>query len=329
MVQPAPELNAVVLRGTAAAIAQVEGLVRDLDVRRPQVLIEAAIVEITGDQAEALGVQLGLGAAAITTADGGATSFSTLGLPLRQLLASIGAPAAVGLLSNGVSGNFGIGDKFSVLVQALSQSSKANLLSTPSITTLDNEPAEIVVGQNVPFRTGSFASDSTNVGAFTTIERKDVGITLRVVPSIRQGNTVRLEVGQEVSSLTGAVTGAADLITNRRAIQTTVLADDGGTIVLGGLISDDRQQVKSQVPVLGDLPVVGNLFKARNESRVKRTLFVFLRPTILRDRVQADAATRLRYDNARRAEFGLQDRDSLILKPPVRPRLPVEIQGIY
>lgn len=329
-IQPAPELNAIVVRGAPAAIAQIEPLIHDLDVRRPQVLIEAAIVEVTGDQAEAIGVQLGLGAAAIDRADGGATSFDTLGLPLRTVLSAIGAPAAAGILQNGASGNIGITDKFSVLVQAISQSTKANLLSTPSITTLDNEPAEIVVGQNVPFRTGSFASDSSSVGAFTTIERQDVGITLRVVPRIHQGNVVRLEVGQEVSSLTNtAVAGAADLVTNRRAIQTTVLADDGGTIVLGGLISDDRQQIKSQVPVLGDLPLVGELFKARNESRVKRTLFVFLRPTILRDRATADAATRARYDRARGAEQSLQDRDSLILKPPVRPRLSVEINGIY
>ncbi len=327
-VQPAVELNAIVVRGTPSAIAQIETLVADLDVRRPQVLIEAAIVEITGDQAEALGVQLGFGAAAIGAADGGATSFSNLGLPLRQILGLIGAPAAAAVLTDGGSANVRIGDNFSVLLQALGQSTKANLLSTPSVTVLDNEAADIVVGQNVPFRTGSFASDSSSLGAFTTIQRQDVGITLKVVPSIRQGNTVQLDVAQEVSSLIGAVTGAADLITNRRAIQTKVLADDGGTIVLGGLISDDRMQVKSQVPILGDVPIVGELFKSRRESRTKRTLFVFLRPTILRDKASADAVTRGRYDRARGAEAVLGENGSLLLHKP-QPRLTVEIEGIY
>ncbi|MBE7204738.1 MAG: type II secretion system protein GspD, partial [Parafilimonas terrae] len=304
-------------------------LITDLDQRRPQVLIEAAIVDVFGDQAEALGVQLGFGAASIGQADGGATSFTQLGVPLRNVLLALGSPAAAAVLPDGGSANIRIGDNFSILLQALGTSTKANLLSTPSITTLDNEPAEIVVGQNVPFRTGSFASDSSSVGAFTTIERQDVGITLRVVPSIRQGNTVQLQVGQEVSSLVGTIAGAADLITNRRAIQTTVLADNGGTIVLGGLISDDRQQLKSQVPIIGDIPVVGELFKSRKESRTKRTLFVFLRPTILRDKAAVDTATRARYDRARRDEYGLTDKDSLLVHPPYRPRLQPEIEGIY
>ncbi|WP_231639455.1 type II secretion system secretin GspD [Sphingomonas profundi] len=328
-VQPAPELNAIVLRGAPAAIAAIEPLITELDVRRPQVMIEAAIVEITGDNAEALGIQLGLGAAAVNRADGGATSFSTLGLPLRSVLAAIGAPAAAGILTDGVSGNVGIGDNFSILVQALGQSTKANLLSTPSLTTLDNEPAEIVVGQNVPFRTGSFATDGNTINPFTTIERQDVGITLRVVPRIHQGDVVRLEVSQEVSSLVNAtVSGAADLITNRRSIQTTVLADNRETIVLGGLITDDRMSTRSQVPVLGDIPVVGELFKARRESQTKRTLFVFLRPTVLRDRISARAATDGKYARLRGEEEALDHRRSLLLDPP-KPRLTVELPGIY
>ncbi|HWL47064.1 MAG TPA: type II secretion system secretin GspD, partial [Sphingomonadaceae bacterium] len=240
-VQPAPGLNAIVVRGTPAAIAAIEPLIDQLDVRRPQVMIEAAIVEITGDDAEAIGIQLGLGAAAADRADGAATSFTNLGLPLRSILSAIGNPAAAATLADGASGNFRIGDNFSVLVQALGQSTRANLLSTPSITTLDNAPAEIVVGQNVPFRTGSFTTDGNSLNPFTTIERQDVGITLRVVPRIHEGDVVRLDVSQEVSSLANAtVPGAADLVTNRRSIQTTVLADNGETIVLGGLITDDR-----------------------------------------------------------------------------------------
>ena len=331
-VQPAPEINAIVVRGTPKAIAAIEPLITELDVRRPQVQIEAAIVEITGDQAEALGVQLGAGAAAVTGADGLSSSSSALGIPLRSILAAINPVAAAGVLADGLTGNLGIGNNFNILVQALSNSSRANLLSTPSITTLDNTPAQIVVGQNVPFRTGSFATDGNSTNPFTTITRQDVGITLRVIPRIHQGNVVRLEVSQEVSSLVGAVTGAADLITNRRAIQTTVLADNGGTIVLGGLISDDRENSRSQVPVLGDVPVLGNLFRSRSLSRTKRTLFVFLKPTILRDKASADAATDRQYARLRGEEAAIESRprpgDSLLLRP-AGPRLTTEINGLY
>lgn len=327
-VQPAPELNAIVLRGTPAAIAEVEPLIAQLDVRRPQVLIEAAIVEISGDQAEQLAVQLGIGAAAINRSTGLATSFTSPGQSLQQILSVIGAPAAAAVLPNGGSANIRVGDNFSILLQAIGQSTRSNLLSTPSLTTLDNEPAEIVVGQNVPFRTGSFTTDGNTLNPFTTIERQDVGLTLRVVPRIHQGNVVRLEVAQEVSSLTNAVTGAADLITNRRSIQTSVLADDGQTIVLGGLISDDRVQSRSQVPILGDIPIAGELFKSRRESHVKRTLFVFLKPTILRDRAAAGAVTEAKYARTRYDEAMLGKGPPLLLEPP-RARLPVEISGVY
>lgn len=327
-VQPAPELNAIVLRGTPAAIAAVEPLITQLDVRRPQVLIEAAIVEISGDQAEQLAIQMGIGAAALDAPSGGASSFGALGLPLSAILTAIGAPAAIAVLPNGASGNIRFGDNFNMLVQALGSSTRANLLSTPSLTTLDNEPAEIVVGQNVPFRTGSFATDGNSTNPFTTIERQDVGLTLKVVPRIHEGNVVRLEVAQEVSSLVPTVIGAADLITNRRSIQTTVLADDGQTIVLGGLISDDRTQTKSQVPILGDVPIVGELFKSRRESQTKRTLFVFLKPTILRDRAAANAVTQAKYARTRYDEAMLGKGPPLLLEPP-RARLPVEINGVY
>ncbi len=326
-VQPAPELNAIVVRGTPAAIAAIEPLINELDVRRPQVMIEAAIVEITGDRAEQLGIQLGIGAAAAAVDNSAGTSFSNVGLPLRQILSIIGAPAAIAL-GDGFTGNFGSRGDFGILIQALGTSTRANLLSTPSITTLDNQAAEIVVGQNVPFRTGSFATDGNTMTPFTTIQREDVGITLRVVPRVHDGDVVRLEVSQEVSSLVGSVTGAADLVTNRRAIQTTVLADDGQTIVLGGLISDDRMQVKSQVPVLGSIPILGELFKSRRESNTRRTLFVFLRPTILRDRAAVAAAAAVKFGRVRAAEYQLEDDESLLLEPP-RARLIQEIDGVY
>ena len=327
-VQAAPELNAIVVRGTPAAIATVQPLIDQLDIRRPQVMIEAAIVEVTADTAEALGIQFGIGKN-LPGVSGAVSSFGNIGLPLTSILTTLGTPIGKFASASGLTGAISGGDDFQILVQALGSSSKANLLSTPSVTTLDNEPAEIVVGQNVPFRTGSYTSETGGtITPFTTIERKDVGLTLRIIPRIHEGDAVRLDVSQEVSSLVGAVTGAADLITNRRAIQTTVLADDGQTIVLGGLISDDRMNTKSQVPVLGDIPVIGNAFKSRQLSRTRRTLFVFLRPTILRNAGQVASASAGKYARVRSAEASLGDRDSLLLDPP-KARLTVEISGIY
>lgn len=327
-VQPAPELNAVVVRGTPSAIASIEGLITDLDVRRPQVLIEAAIAEITGDDAEALGIQLGTSGAVLDRIEGAATSFDQAGPSMSTILKALNVPAG-SLLGTGFTGNVAFGDNFSILVQALGTSTRANLLSTPQITVLDNVAGEFVSGQNVPFVTGSVLTDSTSVNPYTTIERKDVGITLRVLPRINAGDTIRLQVNQEASSIAEAQTQAAsDLVTNRRAINTTVLADNGQTIVLGGLITDDRQDSRQQVPILGDIPIVGELFKSRRETRQKRTLFIFLKPTILRDPADAAAAAKDKYARLRSEEIANTRRSSLLLAPPT-PRLTVEIDGIY
>ena len=326
-IQPAPELNAIVVRGSPAAIAALDPLITELDVRRPQVMIEAAIVEVTGEVAEQLGIQMGFGNAAVIDGGVAGTSFSNSGVPLTSIIQLLNPGNIIGAVGDGLTVGAGSRNQFSILLQALGTSTKANLLSTPSITTLDNEEAQIVVGQNVPFRTGSFATTGNTITPFTTIERQDVGITLRVVPRIHEGDSIRLEVAQEVSSLVPAVTGAADLITNRRSIQTVVLADNGQTIILGGLITDDRSSSRSQVPVLGDIPVVGNLFKSRRESTTKRTLFVFLRPTILRDRASVVAAAADKYARLRAQELGNPMR-SLLLRPP-GPRLPLEISGVY
>jgi general secretion pathway protein D len=209
----------------------------------------------------------------VQTGSAGGTSFSNVGVSLRQILLALGAPGAVALAPEGASAVIRGGDDFSVLIQALNSSTRANLLSTPSITTLDNQPAEIIVGQNVPFRTGIFTTEGNSTNPFTTIQREDVGITLRVIPRIHDGDVIRLDVAQEVSSLVNAnLAGAADLITNRRSIETTVLADNGQTIVLGGLISDDRLSSNSQVPLLGDIPVLGRAFRSNRESVTRKTL---------------------------------------------------------
>lgn len=327
-IQPAPELNAIVIRGAPAAIASIEPLITDLDVRRPQVMIEAAIAEITGDDAEQFAIQLGGGAQALAIGDGAATSFTNPGgASLGTILTALGVPAGK-LITEGLNANIGIGNDFSILVQALGASTKANLLSVPQVTVLDNAPAEIVVGQNVPFITGSILTDTTSANPYTTIERQDVGITLRIIPRINAGEVVRLEVSQEASSIAAATVSASDIITNRRSINTTVLADNGQTIVLGGLVSDDYMQTKRQVPILGDIPLVGELFKARRESRGKRTLFVFLKPTILRTSQDAEALAKDRYAKLRADEIENRRSNSLLLKPPA-PRLTVEIDGIY
>lgn len=325
-IQPVVESNAVVVRARAEVQADLAALIVELDQRRPQVLIEAAIVEVSGDISEQLGVQLGFGAAA---PPGGfaATSFSSAGVSLDNILTLLGSPVAVGVAPTGLSIGLSREDEFGLLLQALGQSTKANLLSTPSITTLDNQAAEIVVGQNVPFRTGSFTSDGTTQN---TIERRDVGITMRVVPRVNQGDVIQLDISQEVSSLAAAaVTGAADIVTNRRSIKTTVLADNGGTIVLGGLITDDRRSTRSEVPGLGKLPVVGGLFRNKQESARRQTLFVFLRPTILRTRSDVSAVSTNRFQRLKAIESSPGDKGTLLDdRKPVR-RLPVEIDGLY
>ena len=327
-VQPAPDINAIVVRGTPTGVASIERLIPDLDVRRPQVLIEAAIAEISGDQAEQLSVQLGSRALALNQFEGIGTSFGNAGVSLGEILGVLN-PTLDGAIGPGLTANIGINDDFSILVQALGNSTKANLLSTPQLTTLDNKMGEFVSAQNVPFRTGSILTGNGTANPYTTIERKDVGLTLRVLPRINAGDTIRLEISQEASTIaTSQLSVAADLITNRRSVTTTVLADNGQTIVLGGLITDDRTQTKSQVPLLGDIPVLGELFKGRSESRVKRTLFVFLKPTILRNGDDARTATDERYARLRGHEATLRNNTSLLLNPP-GPRFTLEIGGIY
>ena len=320
------ETNSIVVRGTAAQVQEVGQLVHALDVRRPQVMIEAAIVEVSGEVAERLGVQLGLGPNVPNGAIAASNFSNGGGVSLGSVLAAVGVPAG-SALSTGLTLGAG-GNDFGILVQALSQSTSARLLSTPSVTTLDNEPATIVVGQNVPFRTGSFATDGNTATPFTTIERRDVGITMNVVPRITAGGVVQLVIEQEISSLTNAnVEGAADLVTNRRVINTTVMADNRGTVVLGGLITDDRINGSSKVPGLGDLPVVGELFKSRNARNTQRTLFVFLRPTILRSREDITEASSRRFNRLKAADARQQPRT--ILKKQEVQQSPLEIQGLY
>jgi len=324
-VQASTETNSIVIRGTESQIQEASSLIAALDQRPRQVMIEAAIVEVSGDVAERLGTQLGFGPN-IQSGGIAATSFGNGGTSLGNFLSALGVSQASGLAS-GLSLGGGV-DGFGILVQALSQSTKANLLSTPSITTTDNKPATIVVGQNVPFITGSFATDGNTATPFTTIERRDVGITMQVLPRVTSNGIVRLDISQEVSSLVNAnIEGAADLVTNRRVIETTVQAQDGGTIVLGGLITDDSTSTTGKVPGLGDVPIVGGLFRSKAKNQTRRTLFVFLRPTVIDSQHKAQAVANRQYERVRKADAAEPPRS--LLKERKVEKLSLEIDGLY
>ncbi len=303
-------LNSIIVRADPAVMNEIRALVKQLDVRRPQVLIEAAIVEITADKTRQLGTQLAGGNTAVTY-NGGTTQFSGANLVIGDMLDQLGNAGAANVSGEGLAVLLGTKAGFNILLQALSSTTGANLLSTPSIITLDNEEAKIVVGQNVPFRTGSFSTQNAGVSnPFTTIERQDIGITLKVMPQIHEGNLVKMNIEQEVSSIaptTSQTSGAADLVTNKRTIQTKVLAQDGETIVLGGLIQDDVSEVDSKVPLLGDIPVVGTLFSNRSQSSTKKNLLVFLRPTVLRSQDNMGAITQERFGRVYDLILGRQD----------------------
>jgi general secretion pathway protein D len=289
-------LNALVVRGEPSLMQEAESIVAQLDVRRAQVLIEAAIVEISDELGEDLGVQIVAGDESGKSTPVMGSNFGNVGRSMGEVLSAIISGAALtpavggGTLAAGQRNKDGI--SWGVLLQALSTSTSANLLSTPSIITLDNQESEIIVGQNVPFRTGqSTVSGDGTTNPFTTIERRDVGLTLKVTPTISADGLVRLVVEQTTENVADSVDNASDIVTNKREIKTTVLADDGETIVLGGLTRDDYQVNKSKVPLLGDIPGLGWLFSSTSERRVKRNLLVFLRPQILLSKGEAIAVT--------------------------------------
>ncbi len=293
-------LNALILMAEPDMVSQLEELVQQLDVPRAQVLVEAAIVEMSGDVSEALGVQWAIDGRSDSGPIGG-TNFSNTGLSVGTLLGAIEAKTPVNLPDGAI---VGIGnDNFGALITALSASGHSNLLSTPSLLTLDNQQAEILVGQNVPFQTGSYTTDAAGANnPFTTIERKDVGVTLKVTPHINEGGTLRLVIEQEISSIapsTGAASRAVDLVTNKRMIKSTVLADNGQVIVLGGLIQDDVTRSESKVPLLGDVPLVGGLFRSSKDVNVKRNLMVFLRPRVVRDGTRLADLSQEKYQDMR------------------------------
>ena len=292
-IQADEAINALVIRADPANMIDLMDIIDSLDVRRLQVLIEAAIVEVTSDFNRQLGSELAVGDSTSGTTPLGLTAPSGT---LAQILQGLAVPSGAGsvptqlgespLIAGGrVSEN---GTSFGFIVRALAANSDVNLLSTPSITTMDNEEAKIVVGQNVPFRTGSTVTGSQGTtNPFTTIQREDVGLTLEVTPHINSDSLVRLLIHQEVSEVDASsltVIGseaAADLITNKRTIDTTILVENEEVIILGGLIRDKETQGESRVPLLGSIPGLGALFRSRTKNIEKQNLLVFLRPTVL------------------------------------------------
>ncbi len=309
-IQADTSLNAIVVRTDPGTILEIEDILTQLDIRKAQVLIEAAIVEISVDQSSAVGIEAGA-----ADASGESVPFvsTTLNGIISSVLSSISATAESGKIDP-VQGIASVGSptlavarldpdgvSFGAILNALAINTSADLLSTPSVLTLDNEQANILAGQTVPFRTGSFTS--TNNGAsnpFTTIQREDVGIELTVTPHIHDDSSIRLEVSQSVENVvnTGLEIGEAgfsDVVTNKRSIETTILADDRQTIVLGGLIQDDLRETRKRVPLVGSIPFLGRLFQNRSKNRTKRHLLVFLRPTIQRTREEIADTTNRKY----------------------------------
>ena len=307
-VQADSSLNALIIKADPGAMGEILNIVEKLDSPRAQVLIEAAIVEVTLNDDLSFGTEIAAGDqrgqsvplistslnGSIQSLLGGVIDTNNPGaVSVVQGLATMSGPtlAAAKLDLDGIS--------FGAVITALSTNSDANLLSTPSIITLDNNEAKILVGREVPFRTGSFTTTGNgSSNPFTTVNRQDVGVELLVTPHVFNGNEVRLDVVQNISNVLPTAVGGstfADVVTSKRTIETTVLAGDGETIVLGGLIQDDVTETNRKVPLLGSIPILGNLFKSRTTARVKTNLLVFIRPTIISDSEQATILTNKKY----------------------------------
>lgn len=332
--------NSIIINGDADIQRTLQNVIAQLDVRRAQVLVEAIIVDISDSLARELGVQYFLtgdnipfsatnfsgspnilpaaGAALLesgrfsdvintpattTSQDGVVTTSETEGI--QSQLATQFLQSLIGLqgLSLGGGFEFGDGNIFGGILTALKNDANSNILSTPSVVTVDNQTARLQVGQEIPITTGETIGDNFQ-GAFRTVNRQEVGVILEVTPQINEGDSVTMELVQEISSIAGPVNaGSADLITNKREISTTALVDDGEILVIGGLIDDQREILQEKVPLLGDIPVMGNLFKQSSRERRRRNLMVFIRPTIIRDQDTARRATRRKFDYVRAREL--------------------------
>ncbi|MCZ3155230.1 type II secretion system secretin GspD [Acinetobacter baumannii] len=322
--------NSLVVKADPQLMREIESAIQQLDVRRQQVLIEAAIIEVSGKDADQLGVQWALGD---INSGIGLINFTNAGSSLASLAAgyltggAAGLGSAIGAGSSIALGKYkegadGSRQLYGALIQALKENTASNLLSTPSIVTMDNEEAYIVVGQNVPFVTGSVTTNSTGINPYTTVERKDVGVTLKVIPHIGENGTVRLEIEQEVSNVQASKGQAADLITNKRAIKTAVLAEHGQTVVLGGLVSDDVEFNRQGIPGLSSIPYLGRLFRSDTRSNTKRNLLVFIHPTIVGDANDVRHLSQQRYNQLYSLQLAMDKNGNFA-------KLPEQVDDIY
>jgi general secretion pathway protein D len=330
-----PQMNALVITAPPKIMRQIMSVVDRLDVRRAQVLIEAILVEVSSTRAAELGVNWAIG----SQEEGSTIPIGLFNQPINNasigsiisaiqdpdVLAETGLPTGLTLGAGRVQDN---GVSFALLLRAMRGDSSTNILQTPSIMTLDNEEAEIKVAQEVPFITGQYASTGTNTSAtgtvnpFQTIQREEVGEILKITPQINEGDAVVLKIEQESSGVTQGPSGAVDLVTNKRTISTKVLVEDGGILVLGGLISDSALEGESRVPVLGAIPIIGELFKTRSGSKDKRNLMIFIRPTIIRDGVAAAIETNSKYNVVREQQLSRRHGRVTLLPGERQPVLP-------
>ena len=303
------ETNALIVSSEETNLEVIRNLVSKLDIRRAQVLVEAIIVELSETAAKSLGVETIFAGAQDGNVPVGITRFQNGSNPDLVALAgsliedgenaTLSNVASSSLLqSSGLVSGFGDlsgGDSFAGIINAVADDQNSDILSTHTVIAMDNEPANLVIGQEIPITTGE-SLGSNNANPFRTTSRQEVGIKLSITPQINEGNSVILEIKQEVSGVVGPLTGTADLITNKRSIETTVLVDNNQMIVLGGLNEDDLQESVSKVPLLGSIPVFGRLFSSSAESRVQRNLMVFLRPTILMDSADVTSLSGEKYN---------------------------------
>ena len=271
-IESSSSTNTIIMTGAPPMLDVMSDVIKQLDVRQSQVLVEAIIVEVSEDFSEALGVEWNTNLSQDDNVEA-ITNFGLRTVDSDGEIALLNAGLNLGLFRNG---------SLRALVTALASENDANILSTPSILTIENQEAEILVGANVPFITGQTTSESSSTtNPFTTITREDIGLTLRITPQINNDKSITLDVLQEVETITDSTTVASDIVTNKRSIKTKVIVQDNSVLVLGGLISDEEQLIERKVPLLGDIPLLGTLFKSTNQNLVKRNLMVFIHPTII------------------------------------------------
>ncbi len=343
--------NALIITAPPKIMKSLMAVIDKLDIRRAQVKVEAIIVEVDVNKTSNLGVQWILYGQGNSTVPAAVTNFPGSGTGIVNLAASaLGGVAStatttattattgIGAAAAALAGNTGAtlavgrynansGTNFAAIVQALRSDGTSNIISTPSLITMNNEEAEVKVTQEIPLITGSYTNSTQSVAGttspFETIQREEVGTILKVTPHINEGNSVQLKIEQEDSSPGAKLTDSADISTNKRSIKTTVLIEDGGVIVLGGLMSDTVTESEDRVPGLGAIPLIGNLFKSRSGSRQKKNLLVFIRPNILRDAIATESVSESKYDEMRRDEKTLNKGKITLLPGEKQPVIPV------